>query len=323
MGKMIEELEQAVSLHLRGRSEEAVEIGRKLLTRARGTPHAARVFRNMSEFLMAIGNYPDARELAREARSQAQATRHPGEILGSALALLTCDLYQGEVGTVYRVLEELRGQAEDNPRLRAFTAWVMLIIGELDPAVENLEETRTLLPGGTPEDDLLLAQLLCLEGKAHLLAERPGEALVVLERVLEMELATLVPQCQARALQGLASARLGHAEEGIERVDQAALLARKISRDVHGQALALSGLVRFDLGELGTATEQLRAAVALMTHALERQEGFYALGQIAELSGQDGEAIQAYRRATEPTSETHFGRLAVRRLKNLVGFRVI
>ena len=65
MTRVIEELEQALTLHLRGRSEEAVEIGRRLLNRAKGTPHAARVFRYMSEFLLAIGNYPDASELAR------------------------------------------------------------------------------------------------------------------------------------------------------------------------------------------------------------------------------------------------------------------
>jgi tetratricopeptide (TPR) repeat protein len=323
MSGMIEELEQALALHRRGRSEEAVEIARRLLTRARGTPHAARVFRTMSEFLLAIGNYADARELAREARSLAQATRHPGEILGSSLALLTCDLYQGEVGMVYQVLEELRVQAEDHPRLRTFTGWVMLTIGELDQAVEHMQETRTLLVEGSPDDDLLLARLLCMEGKAHLLADRPGESLGLFDRVLQMDLSTLVPQCLARAMLGQATARLGDWEQGIERVDQAAQLARKISRDVHGRALALSGLTRLNLGETGSATEQLRAAVALMTHALERQESFHALGHIADQIGQDAEAIRAYRRATEPTSETHFGRLAVRRLKELVGFRVI
>jgi tetratricopeptide (TPR) repeat protein len=328
LADVVEELEQAVSLFIRGRSEEAVEIGRRLLTRARGTEHAASVYRHMSEFLHAIGNYPDARNLAQEAGSLARAIRHPGEILASSLATLSCDLYLGEVTSVYREIGQLLRLVTDQPLPRIFMGQVMLIVGDLDQAVEHLQDTRTLLDQLAPEGshaqtDLYRVQLLTSVGKAHLLADRPREAASVLERAMDLEVSTLVPGTLARAMLGLAFARLGDEEQGRELIEQATGLARKISRDVHGHALALAGITRLSLGEIGTAAEQLQAAVGLLTHALERQESFCALGEISSMLGEDADAVLAFRRATEPTSESYFGRMGIKALKKLVGFKVV
>jgi hypothetical protein len=39
--------------------------------------------------------------------------------------------------------------------------------------------------------------------------------------------------------------------------------------------------------------------------------------------GEDADAILAFRRAAEPTTDSFFGRKAVKALKNLVGLRVV
>jgi tetratricopeptide (TPR) repeat protein len=327
MPDLLDEMQQAVSLYIRGRPEEAVEIGRRLLTRARGTPHAATLYRTMSEFLHAIGNYSDARELAREAGSLARAMRHPEEILASSLAILTCDLYEGDVTAVFKETSELQQLAPDQPMTRLLMAQVMLTVGDLSEALELLQDTYTLLDEraaeGHPELDLLRANLLTTEGKAHLLASDPAEAAAVLERSIAMEVPTLVPGTLARAMLGQALVQLGEEERGLELVEQATGLARKISRDVHGHTLTLAGLARLQLGDVGIANEQIRAAVALLTHPLERQESFFLLGEIALLLDEDGDAVQAFRRATEPTIDSLFGRKALRELRKLVGLRVV
>jgi hypothetical protein len=90
---------------------------------------------------------------------------------------------------------------------------------------------------------------------------------------------------------------------------------------VHGHTLALMGLARKHTGDLILAREMLRNAVGLLTHPLERQEGYCGLGAIAAGFDLCSEAEQAYRRATRPTIDSYFGRKAVAALRNLVGLR--
>ena len=85
--------------------------------------------------------------------------------------------------------------------------------------------------------------------------------------------------------------------------------------------LALSGQAFLHLNELSLATEQLRFAIGLLVHPLEKQEHFYTLGLIARSAEQDTQAEQAFRQAAYPSTETHFGRLAVQALHDLVGLR--
>lgn len=327
MRDLIQEIERAVDLYLRGRADEAAEIGRGLLNRARGTPHAARVYRHVAQFLHACGDYADARELARQASSLARATRHPAEGLASRLAFLACELYEGQVAPVYSQMGVLMRQNADRLATSTFMSRVMLFTGKLDEATRLANETRGRLDDSGDDQavpaDLLLAELLLIEGKAHILSRRPDEAAGLLERAMALELPTLVPGTLARAMLGLACTQLGDEARGRELAEQASGLARKIAGNIHGHALALEALTRLHQGELGTATEQLRAAVGLLVHEIERQESFCALGEIAESLDLMDEAVETYRRATSPTTDSLFGRSAVRALRKLVGLRVV
>ncbi len=326
MPDLVEQMEHAVSLYICGRAEEAAEIAGPLLHRARGTPHAARFYRYMSEFLLASGDYEGSREMAREAGSLARAIRHPGEILASTLMLLACDFYTGQLRQVYRQLEELLHLAADQPMPVVFMGQVTLQLGDFDRTVALLEQARGVVdevsePFEHPAMDLFRSNMLIHTGKAHLLAGRPAEAISLLQRAIGLEVNTPVPGALAQALLGYAQVVSGDEQEGLSRLKEAVGAARKIGNDVHGQSLALMGLARKHTGDLILAREMLRNAVGLLTHPLERQEGYCGLGAIAASFDLRSEAEQAYRRAARPTIDSYFGRRAVAALRNLVGLR--
>lgn len=326
MADLIEQLERAVDRYLRGRPEEAVDLAQALLARSRGTPHAAAVHRHQAEFLLAIGHYETARQMAQEAGNLARATRHPVEILAATLIMLACDLYEGHISSVHQQLVELLQLAPRQPLPLAFSARLLLLVGDFERAISQAEAARTCLdeapePAGHPMIELDRANLLLLEARAELARDAPGEAIGRLERVARTDLVSQVPGTQARAGLGLALAQTGAQERGRELVTQAVAMARKISTDLHGTCLLAAGQLHTVLGELGLATEQLRVAAGLLVHPLERQEVHHRLGQIALAAGQRADAEQAFRRATEPTTETHFGRLSVQALHRLVGLR--
>jgi len=323
---LVEEMERAVSLYVCGRAEEAAEIAQPLLRRARGTPHAARFYRYMSEFMLATGDYERSREAAREAGGLARAIRHPGEILASTLMILACDFYEGHLRQVYRQLEELLSLASDQPMPIVFMGQVTLLLGDFDRTVTLLEQARGFVdevsePDAHPAMDLFRSNMLIHTGKAHLLAGRVHEAIPLLERAMSLQVNTPVPGTMAQALLGCAVVFDGREEEGLGLLQEAAGNARKISNDLHGHALALLGLARKRLGDFILARELLRNAVGLLTHPLERQESYCALGEIAASIDLRSEAEQSYRRATQPTIDSHFGRIAVGALRDLVGLR--
>jgi len=320
------EMERAVSLYICGKAEEAAEIAGPLLRRARGTPHAARFYRYMSEFMLATGDYERSREVAREAGSLARAIRHPGEILASTMMILACDFYEGHLRQVHRQLEELLHLAVDQPMPIVFMGQVTLLLGDFDRTVSLLEQARGFVdevsePDAHPAMDLFRSNMLIQTGKAHLLAERVSEAIALLERAVGLRLHTPVPGTLAQALLGCAVVYNGSEDDGLKLLQEAAGNARKIAHDVHGQALALLGLARKHLGDFILAREILRNAVGLLTHQLERQESYCALGDIAASFDLCSEAEQAYRRATQPTIDSYFGRKAVGALRDLVGLR--
>ncbi len=328
MTDLIEQLERAVDRYLQGRPEEAVDLAQALLGRSRGTPHAAAVHRHQAEFLLAIGHYDTARQMAQEAGNLARATRHPAEILAATLIMLECDLYEGNISSVHQQLVELLQLAPRQPMPLAFSAQLMLLVGDFERAISQAEAARSCLdegpePGGHPMIELDRARLLLLEGRAALGQDAPAEAIGRLERVTRADLISQVPGTQARAVLGLALAYTGEQERGRELVSQAVAMARKISADLHGTCLLVAGQLHAVLGELGLATEQLRVAAGLLVHPLERQEVHHRLGQIALSVGQRDDAEQAFRRATEPTTETHYGRLSVQALHRLVGLKAL
>jgi len=205
------EMERAVSLYICGKAEEAAEIAGPLLRRARGTPHAARFYRYMSEFMLATGDYERSREAAREAGSLARAIRHPGEILASTLMILACDFYEGHLRQVHRQLEELLHLAVDQPMPIVFMGQVTLLLGDFDRTVSLLEQARGFVdevsePDAHPAMDLFRSNMLIQTGKAHLLAERVSEAIALLERAVGLRLHTPVPGTLAQALLGCAVA---------------------------------------------------------------------------------------------------------------------
>lgn len=328
MPDLVEEMERAVSLYICGRAEEAAEIAGPLLRRARGTPHAARFYRYMSEFMLASGDYERSREAAREAGGLARAIRHPGEILASTLMILACDFYEGHLRQVHRQLEELLHLASDQPMPIVFMGQVTLLLGDFDRTVSLLEQARGFVdevsePDAHPAMDLFRSNMLIQTGKAHLLAGRIREAIPLLERAMGLEVHTPVPGTLAQALLGCAVVMDGGEDEGLGLLQEAAGNARKIARDVHGQALALLGLARKHLGDFILAREMLRNAAGLLTHPLERQESYCALGDIAASFDLCSEAEQAYRRATQPTIDSYFGRKAVSALRDLIGLKPV
>lgn len=328
MADLVEEMERAVSLYICGRAEEAAEIAQPLLRRARGTPHAARFYRYMSEFLLASGDYPSSREAAREAGGLARAIRHPGEILASTLMILACDFYEGHLQQVYRQLDELLRLASDQPMPIVFMGQVTLLLGDFDRTVTLLEQARGFVdevsePDAHPAMDLFRSNMLIHTGKAHMLAGRVHEAVPLLERAMGLHLHTPVPGTMAQALLGCALVYQGLEDEGLGLLQEAAANARKIGNDLHGHSLALLGLARKHLGDFILAREMLRNAVGLLTHPLERQESYCALGDIAASIDLFSQAEQSYRRATRPTIDSHFGRKAVSALRGLVGLRPV
>lgn len=325
MPDLVEEMERAVSLYICGRAEEAAEIAGPLLRRARGTPHAARFYRYMSEFLLASGDYDRSRETAREAGGLARAIRHPGEILASTLMILACDFYAGQLRQVLRQLEELL-LAADQLMPVVFMGQVTLLLGDFDRTVSLLEQARSVAdeasePYAHPATDLFRSNMLIHTGKAHLLAGRPAEAAALLQRAIGLEVHTPVPGVLARALLGYAEVVSGREPEGLRLLQEAVGAARKIGNDVHGHTLAILGLARKHQGDLILARETLRNAVGLLTHPLERQEAYCGLGDIAAGFDLRSEAEQAYRRATRPSIDSYFGRKAVAALRDLVGLR--
>jgi hypothetical protein len=61
--------------------------------------------------------------------------------------------------------------------------------------------------------------------------------------------------------------------------------------------------------------------VGLLTHPLDRQESYCALGDIAASIDLCSQAEQSYRRATQPTIDSYFGRKAVSALRELIGLK--
>lgn len=321
MTDILEEMQHAIALHLRGRSDDALQIGSQLLPQARGTKHGAMVYRRIAEFLHAVGNYDRARQMTEEAGSLARASRNPSEILAAALVNLACDMYQGKIAAAHKRLDELINLAGNHPMPKIYMAQLMLLVGNFDDAIEELEKTRALLKPRNME--IQLAYVLLAIGKAHYLAKELDDAKAILERVIELEVPTLVPGTLAQALLGLILSQTGEEQDGCELVDRAIDLGRKISNDIHGHALALGGLTRWQLGDLEIAAEQLRSAAGLLTHSLERQETYYSLGRIAEDLGNLQDAEEALKRAIKPTIDSHFGRRSVKALRDLVGLRVV
>ncbi len=321
MSDLLDDMEQALSLHFGGRSDEALAMGERLLPRARGTQQAPRAYRHVAEFLHALGRYAPARQMAEEAAAQARANRNPAEIMASSLVSMACDLYQGQVASVHKNLEETMQLAPSHPMPMVFMAQLMLLVGNFDQAIGQVERARGLLP---PSDaELHLAWLLLSAGKAHLLSGNLTEARAILERAVDLDLSTLVPGTLAQALLGLTLVSAGEQKQGQNLCELAADQGRKISPNIFGHTQALSGLAWWHLGQTDAATEALRASCGLLTHAIERQESHHALGCLTRESGQQQEAEAAFRRATEPTVDTHFGRLAVKALHQLSGLRVV
>jgi tetratricopeptide (TPR) repeat protein len=328
MSDLIEQLDRALDLHVRGRPDEAADLGQSLLARSRGTPHAASVHRHQAEFLHATGNYPAARRMAEEAGALARATRHPSEILSATLTALRCDLYTGQLTGVHQQVVELIELAPRQPMPVAFLAHLLLLAGDFDRAIELAERARDLLdlaiePREHPMLELQRADLLLIEARAELQRDAPRNAIARLERVLHQELSSQIPATLARALIGLAEVQAGEADLGRDWLGQAVASARRIAADLHGRCLQLAGWAHLELGEAGLAREQLRFACGLMVHPIERQEVHWRLGAIALLAREPEEAEQAFRRATEPTTETHYGRLSVQALHSLVGLRSV
>ena len=328
MPDLIEQLERAMDRFLQGRPEEAVDLGQSLLARSRGTPHAASVHRHQAEFLHAMGHYETARQVAQEAGNLARATRHPTEILAATLTMLACDLYEGQISAVHQQLTELMELAPRQPMVLAFLARLLLLVGDFERAIAQAEAARASLdeatdPGGHPLTELGRADLLLIEARAELSRDAPRNAIGRLQRVIQADLISLVPGTQARALLGLAQVQTGDEDSGRELAAQAIASARKISADLHGVCLVAAGRMHTAIGELGLANEQLRVAAGLLVHPLERQEVHHRLGRLALEVGERTEAEQSFRRATEPTTETHFGRLSVQALHRLIGLRTI
>jgi tetratricopeptide (TPR) repeat protein len=321
MTDILEEMQHAIALHLRGRSDDALEISSQLLPLARGTKHGAMVYRRIAEFLHAVGNYDRARQMAEEAGSLARASRNSSEIMAAALVRSSCDMYEGKIAATHKQLNDLINLAGNHPMPKVCMAQLMLLVGNFDDAIKELEKTRELL---TPRKmEIQLAYVLLAIGKTHYLAKEFKDAQAILERVIEFEVPTLVPGTLAQALLGLVLTHTGQEQDGCELVSRAIDLGRKISNDVYGHTMALGGLAQRHLGDLEIATEQLRSAAGLLTHSLERQETYYSLGRIAEDLGQPSEAEEAFKRATEPTIDSYFGRRSIKAIRDLVGLRVV
>jgi tetratricopeptide (TPR) repeat protein len=328
MPELLADIEQAVALHVQGRPDQALAAAEKLLAQARGTPHAAAIYRHTAEFLHATGQYSAARELAQEAGSLARATRHPDEILAATLVVLQAELYEGHVAGTHRQLSDLLELAPDQPLPLLAMGRLLLLVGEADAAVVQLEHARGLLdefgPLGTnPALDLHRAQALLAEARASLMAGRDEEAVSRAERAAALELPTRVPAALGRALAGLALAHGGRAEAGRRAVVEALALGQTIGGCTLGHCLALSGALELALGQAPLGAERLRASLELVPHALERQEACYHLGRLAVAQGDRHAAETWLRRAAEPTVETHFGRLSVRGLRELLGLRAL
>jgi tetratricopeptide (TPR) repeat protein len=325
---IIAEIERALALYFQGDVEAAATIGWPLVARSRQTPHAAMVHRLVAEFLCERGSYSEAHELAGEAHTIARANHNPAELLAATVLLLRCELYQGQVTAVFDKLERMHKLAPDQLPIAFLRGLLMVLIGTFDPAQEVLERTRGALddvggPGQHPDLDLFRATLLLTMGKLHLLQQRFDDASAALERVDAYDLPTPVPAVLATALWGLCLTQSGHQKRGQILLSQAMSSGKKLSAHIHGHALAAAGLALCHRGETQAAVDYLKRAVSLIVHPLERQEGFYALGTLALANNRSDEASAAFRRACEPTGETYFGRLATRKLHEIVGLRVL
>ena len=326
MSDWLADLDRALSLHAQGRSAEAVAIGQSLLNRSRGTPHAARVHRHISEFLHACGDYREARDMARESSVLARATRHAGEILAASLMELTCDLFEGQVAVVHQQLGDLIELAPGQPTPLAFMATLALTVGNFDQVFEHCDLAQSLVdqyddPDDHPELDLFRANLLTLRAKALLLDDKPGEAAAVLEPIFDLVRDQPLPLALASGLKGLAWTRSRKGDAGMKLAEQAVKTGREIGNDLHGHCLSLSGACQIELEDEQQATEQLQAACALLVHALDRQEPQLMLGRIYKKAGRKTDAVEAFRQATQPSIDTFFGRQAVQSLHDLEGLR--
>ncbi len=328
MSALLPELEAAVALHAQGRPDQALAVAEKLLGRARGTAHAAPIYRHTAEFLHALGQYTAARELAQEAGALARAGRQPDEILAATLVVLQADLYEGHVAATHRQLGDLLELAPDQPLPMLAMGRLLLLVGEADAALAQLEQARALLDelgpqGARPALDLHRAQALLAEARALLLSGRDEAAVLRAERAAALSLPTRVPAALGRALAGLAMAHGGQADAGRRSMAAALDLALALGGSTHGHCLALSGALELALGQASQGAEQLRASLALVPHALERQEACHHLGRLAVARGDRAGAEAWLRQAAEPTVETHHGRLAVRGLRELLGLRPV
>jgi tetratricopeptide (TPR) repeat protein len=322
---LLEQLQQAVNSYYCGKLEEAIDIGQLLLTRSRGTPHAATIHRHQAEFLHALGKYDAARLMAQEAGNLARATRHPDEILAASISVLACDFYNGQIAQVHHQLSELMELAPKQHQPLAFMGWIMMMVGCFDKAIQLCEQARGLLEEerDSPSQQLKLANIMLTEARSDLYRGLPYESISRLERILEMDLMSQVPGTLAKSLLGVAVIQSGEQALGMKLTNQAISDGRKINHDLHGQCLALAGQANLQRVELKLATEQLQTAVGLLTHPLERQESYFLLGTIARSFQEATESEQALRRAAEPTTESYFGRMAVQAMHKLVGLQAV
>ncbi len=328
MSDLIEKIEYALDLFIKGYPREAAQAGQTILSRARGTAHAARVFRYVAEFYHACGQYQQARELATEAGSLSRALRQPDEILASTLVLFACDLYEGQLSVVYQKSQQLLEMNPEQLLSTAFMAQIKITVGDLEPAIALLERANSLLDeqasqATQPAVDLFRSSTYTSLAKAYLLFQKPEEALAILERSLDLELPTQVPSILATAMTALASGQLGREEQAHQTMQIALERAQPISKDLYGHTLAFSGFLSLELDNLSEAIDSLTQSTALLTHQFERQESYFFLGNALHRSNRAAEAETAYRNATLPCTESLFGRNALRALRKMVGLRLV
>ena len=115
----------------------------------------------------------------------------------------------------------------------------------------------------------------------------------------------------------------GDKDRAREYSDRAISMARKTSNDMHGHALYSSGVMLAHLDELDTALERLRLSTGLLVHSLDRQRAFFHMGELAHRCGMEKDAKLSLTSATRPSTETYHGRMAVQKLREIVGLKLI
>ena len=267
--------------------EQAYVRARELCRQLGETSRLFSVLRGLGAFYFVRGKYQTARELGEELLSLAQSPQDPARLLGAHQVLGIAWFWLGELASARGHLEQaialydpqqhrsraFRSGQEPVVLCRAYSAWVLGLLGYPDQALGRIHEALTMARDLSHPHSLVFA--LYLAATLHQL-RRDGQATHEwAEAAIALSREQLFPYWLAvgRITRGWALANHGQAEEGLEEIRQG-LAAYQATGAELGRPWFLA-LLTEAYDKAGRAEEGLHVVAEALAAAANTGEGFF------------------------------------------------